>query len=144
MKTFGLWALGIVGGLAAILGLIYALGGLKFITADFRGDVAVNERVSADAAYRIAAYEWFYDQCAAVQTAQQQIAVQEAELDTVASGSYREGQIHTNLTGLNAVLVGLVAEYNAEARKADTAANFRASDLPYEIDLDMGEVTCEN
>lgn len=144
MKTFGLWALGIVGAFAAIVGLMYAVGGVKLFSADFRGDVAVNERISADAAYRIAAYEWFYDQCAAVQTAQRQITVQESELATVEPGSYREGQINANITGLNAVLASLVAEYNAEARKTDTAANFLASDLPYEIDLDEGAVTCEN
>lgn len=122
--------------------VIYGGGFTKLFSGDFRGDVGVNEEISADADYRIAAYEWFFDQCAAVQTKEAELAAAQAELEAEGLSDYRRQQLNTNITAITSARAELVNEYNAEAQKEDTAANFLASDLPHELDLNDEETTC--
>lgn len=141
-STIAMWvALGAVVIAIPVLA-VYGAGWWKQITADFRGDTDVVEQISADADYRIAAYEWFFDQCAAVQTKEAELAAAQAELETEGISDYRRQQVNTNITAITAARAELINEYNAEAQKADTAANFLASELPYELNLNDEETTC--
>lgn len=120
---------------------IFGWGFVSRTTADYRGGTDATEQVHADGGYRIAAYEYFYDLCAAVQTKEDEIGFQESELDTKPSASRAE-QIQSNLTALRNKRAELINEYNAESAKADTKANFKASDLPFRLDVDAKETKC--
>lgn len=122
--------------------VVFGGGWWKMITADWRGDVGVNEQVSADAVYRIEQYEWFYDQCAAIQSTEADLIASTAELELHTEGSYRYNQLLANITAITSARAELINAYNAEADKADTAANFLASDLPYNIDIEQETTQC--
>lgn len=127
---------------AVPIAVIYGAGWIKMISADFRGDVGVNEQISADAEYRIAQYEWFFDQCAAVQTKEAELAAAQVELEAEGLSDYRRQQLSTNIAAITAARAELINEYNAEAQKEDTAANFLASNLPFELNINTEETTC--
>ncbi|MEV1295218.1 hypothetical protein [Pseudonocardia sp. NPDC049635] len=120
---------------------VYGFGTFRKETAEFRGDVAQNERVTADPNYRIAAHDRFYDLCAAIQSREASITAQRAELDTTDDPA-RAGQLRQNLTALEASRASAINQYNADARKEGTRAEFRASDLPAEIPQE-GPTRCD-
>jgi predicted Zn-dependent peptidase len=111
-------------------------------TADFRGQTDQVEQISADADYRIATYEQFFDLCAAVQTKEAELAAAQAELALEGLSDYRRQQLNANVTAITAARAELINQYNADAAKADTAANFRSSDLPYSLDIESETTTC--
>jgi hypothetical protein len=111
-------------------------------TAGFRGQTDQIEQVSGDAEYRIAAYDSFFDQCAAVQTKEAELAAAQAELEIVSADSYRHGQLLANITAITAARAELINEYNADAAKADTKANFLASNLPHTLDINEETTSC--
>lgn len=127
---------------AVVVFAIYGVGAIKRWTADWRGETDVIEQTSADADYRIAKYNWFFDQCAAIQTKEDELAAAQTELEATNPSDYRRQQLNTNITAITSARAELINDYNTEARKEDTAANFRASDLPYQIDIDNEETTC--
>lgn len=135
---WGLWAL-IAGGTAIVVMVILTLiaGGFGWVTADFRGAKDAREQTIADGSYRIAAYEKFYDLCGDIKAIEQQIVNQEAM-----SAGLPKDQVAVNKLALNNQRASLIQEYNADARKADTKANFLASDLPYSIDPNQETTTC--
>lgn len=112
---------------------IFGWGWFQRETADFRGQTAQQEQVFADPDYRIASYDSFYDKCATVMSREAQIENLEEELASGPSPD-RERIIRTTLTALNNARDEAIQEYNADARKTDTRANFRASDLPHQLD----------
>lgn len=122
------------------LGAIFLVGALKKGTADFRGDVAVTESVKANGAYRIAAYESFFNRCAEIQAKEATIAALKEEL--VTADNDRAFQIRATLTGVNSGRASDIARYNADARKTDTQASFLASTLPFQIDPTQEKTLC--
>lgn len=138
-----------VTGAAAILAIlilaamwVFGWGFFQRETADFRGQTDQIEQISADADYRIAAYEQFFDLCAAVQTKEAELAAAEAELALHEQGTYRHNQLLANITAITTARADLINQYNADAAKADTAANFHSSDLPYNLDIESETTTC--
>lgn len=135
--------------LAIILLLIFtamAVFGFGFFsksTADFRGSVDQTNRINANGAYRIAAYESFFNQCASIQGKEVTIQSLEQELTTNPPAD-RVFIINSTLTGLTASRASAAAQYNADSAKAGTAAQFKDSaNLPYQIPLQMtGITTC--
>lgn len=127
-------------GLAAMW--LFGWGFFQRETAGFRGETRVVEQVSADAGYRIAAYESFFDLCAAVQTKEAELAAAKSELDLHEQDSWRHGQLLANITAITSARAELINQYNADAAKADTAANFRSSDLPHQLDLETETTSC--
>ena len=122
----------VLAGLAVVIvlliGAIYLTGGIKQLTAPFRGETQEKELTEADGNYRIAAYEEFYDLNA-------QIEAKEIEICAMKSNtSLPVDQRETNVLALTNKRTELVAEYNADASKTDTRAKFKASDLPYTIE----------
>lgn len=120
---------------------IFGWGFFQRSTADYRGGTDATEQVQADGGYRIAKYEWFFDQCAAVQTKEGEIETAQAELDTKPDED-RAKQLNSNITALRNKRIELINEYNTESAKADTAANFKSSDLPFRLDKEDEETTC--
>lgn len=117
-------------------------GFFKRETADYRGETDMIEQISADADYRISQYEWFFDQCAAIQTKEAELAAAHTELETTTPSDYRRQQLNANISAITAARAELINAYNAEASKTDTAANFQASDLPHKIDIESETTTC--
>lgn len=72
-----------------------------------------------DANVRISSYEWFYDM-------KEQIEATRRKAE-IAKGTEEE-------RGIRMVLSGMIAEYNAKSRMAATKAQWKASDLPYQIE----------
>lgn len=131
---------GIVGGILLIFGLIYGIGAIKQITADFRGETSKKEQVEADGSYRIAAYDHFYDLCSSIQGVEDSIENQLAERETATEG--RKAQIDANIVASRNVRASSIRQYNADARKSYTSGQFRSSDLPYELDINAKETSC--
>ena len=123
---------------------IFGWGWFQRSTADFRGKTGQIEQVHGDPNYRIAAYDHFFDLCAAVQTTEASIQALEDERNDTTNPptTSRQSQISTNLTALRASRAGLINQYNADAHKADTKANFLASDLPFQLDSKAEETSC--
>lgn len=142
-KALGIWiAVVIVICLLAAVPM-YAAGWLQRITADFRGQTDVVEQISANAGYRIAKYEQFYSDCAAVQSVEARIREAESELNADPEpDDYRKRQLNTNLSALRGQRADLINDYNAAARMEDTQGNFRSSDLPYQIDIEQETTAC--
>jgi hypothetical protein len=133
-KAIGLVLLGI--GAFSLLGLVltFVFGGLSWITAPFRGAVEQRELTQADGQYRIAAYDEFFNSCEA-------IAAKERIIQRYLDQSRNEATPRDQRAILNAGIMAeqnardeMIADYNADAAKADTRGNFRASHLPYQID----------
>lgn len=122
-------------------GAVLGIGLFRKATADFRGDVAATERIHANGAYRIAAYEQFFDRCASIQAKEATVRMLEDERQSARSDD-RIQQIDMTLTAVKAARANDIARYNADAAKTDTAANFHASSLPFRIDLNQETTTC--
>jgi uncharacterized membrane protein YhiD involved in acid resistance len=141
---FGLVAAAVVAAVVIIAVMcigIFGFGWFQRSTADFRGETAQIERVKADPNYRIAAYEHFYDLCAAVKKDEARIISLNEEL-TTDPPSARVTQINASLTTIRLSRDSKIEQYNADARKEDTQANFLASDLPFELDPNRTETSC--
>jgi hypothetical protein len=118
---------------------IYGVGFLKKETADFRGGVSATESVKANGAYRIAAYDQFFDLCGQVQAKEGTIAILQEELLTATPE--RAAVITPTIAGIKAGRQSDIAQYNSDASKTDTKANFLASSLPYSLNINQ-ETTC--
>ena len=140
MKAIAATAAGVALLVGVFLASIFIVGTLQKGTADFRGGVAATESVKANGAYRIAAYEKFYDQCAAVQGFETTIEALENELPTATPE--RQAIIQSTLTGLQSARGNAIFQYNADARKTDTQANFKSSTLPFQLDPNQEKTTC--
>lgn len=140
-RALGLWALFIVVLLVAASMWLFGWGFFQRETAGFRGETDQIEQISADADYRIAAYEEFYDRCWAVVELEAQITLAQAAVDAEATDWGRE-EARRNLLALQNMRIELITAYNSDAAKEDTAANFHASDLPSELDIDIEETSC--
>lgn len=132
----------VVGIVVITVGAIYLVGTLKKETADFRGGVDATESVHASGAYRIAAYDQFFNLCASIQAQEAQISVMTDELGSPLTPVDRQQILRASLTGLQGARNANIAQYNADASKADTRGNFLASNLPYQINRMVPQTTC--
>jgi len=128
--------------LVLVFFLLLGLGGwgFKVLFADAKGSGDVRIQTKGNADYRISAYDRFFDDCAAIQSKEDQIKNLEIEGKTAAAD--RQTQINSSITALRNSRATLIRQYNADARKEDTRASFRASDLPYNIDPEVETTTC--
>ena len=130
-----LWVLAVV----LIVAMPVAVWGIRVLTADIKGagDQVIQTKGNAD--YRIAAYDSFYDRCAAIQAKED--SIRNLQLEREAATGDRVTQIDQSITALRNTRAEQVRQYNADARKADTKAAFLASDLPYAIQI-TEETSC--
>ena len=77
------------------------------------------EYLVQDANVRVNTYEWFYDMYA-------QITATKTKAD-IAKGTPEE-------RGIRMVLSSMIAEYNAKSRMTITKAQWKPTDLPYQIE----------
>ena len=84
------------------------------------------------AEHRIAAYNHFFNLCAGIRSAEAALEAQFIQLNLTDDG-FHKIRIQTNITGLLSHRAQKIEEYNANARKSYTEAQFRDSDLPYQL-----------
>ncbi|MGW3445612.1 hypothetical protein [Streptomyces sp. NPDC001076] len=139
-RAFGCTVLGVIA--LAVLALIatFAFGGVSSVTAPFRGEVDKRNRTEGDGAFRIATYEEFFDLCASVQTAEQQLRGLQEELDGKPSAERAE-RIRTSMTAVKASRAESINTYNSKATQEHRAA-FQDAALPYKLDVTAEETKC--
>lgn len=142
MKKTLLILLSIVAIIAIVLTVIYGGGMLKRFTADFRGETSQIEKTEANADYRISAYDQFYDKCMSVKSTESKIKNLADELEHTKK-EQRKDILNTSITASKNKRAEMIQSYNADARKEDTRAKFKASDLPYELSENEEETVCE-
>lgn len=140
-KKIAITVLAAVITIATILAAVYGGGLLQRMTADFRGETDQIEQTQADADYRISAYDQFYDKCAGIQTLESKIENLSDELETT-EDEQRKSVLNTSITASKNKRAELINEYNADARKEATRGQFKASDLPYEVDINEEATVC--
>lgn len=133
--------LAVVGLLLVALMWVFGFGFFARETAEFRGATGQRERTVADPGYRIAAYDRFFDLCAAVQAKEAAIANLQAEAATTTDAA-RAGQLASAITAQRNTRAELITTYNADAAKEGTRAQFQASSLPYTLDAAQEATTC--
>lgn len=115
----------------------------KAKTAAFHGKANAEVQIES-APSRIANYNSFYDQCAAIQGYESAIKVQESAI-TLGMPADDRSRTMTVIAGIQAQRGRAIAQYNADARKQYTAARFKASDLPFQLnDSVNGATQCVN
>lgn len=126
MKTWLLGGAAVVG----FIGFMVAtdLGGLMYqkLTAPFRGAVEA-ERMIEGGASRIQRYQEFFNICQGIQ------AKEDAIDNLNANNSMDEQKRDTAVTANQNARATLIAEYNSKSGQSYTAARFKASNLPYQI-----------
>lgn len=126
MKTWLLGGAAVVG----FVGIMVAtdLGGLMYqkLTAPFRGAVEA-ERMIEGGASRIQRYQEFFNICQGIQ------AKEDAIDNLNANNSMDEQKRDTAVTANQNARATLIAEYNSKSAQSYTAARFKASNLPYQI-----------
>jgi hypothetical protein len=81
---------------------------------------------------RITNYDYFFNQCASVQTLEEQIDAETNRLEQTEDNSTRN-VILANLSGLQGQHSRAVNNYNARASADYTSGQFKASELPYQL-----------
>lgn len=136
---------GIALGVLALVLLVVGGFALRWVTAEPRGALSQREKTIADGNYRIAAYDSFFDQCGAIQAKEDQIRqTEDRRIDdkSGSAGGFTSTQKDAILLALKNSRAELVRSYNADAAKADTKANFLASSLPYQINVNDYNTVC--
>lgn len=138
---------GISLGVAAFLGVIVliialTLGGLvwRYVIAEPRGKVQ-QEEILQQGQNRIARYDHFFNLCAAVQSDENTMEALRDELATNPPAD-RVTQINATITALRSGRAEKINQYNVDARKSGTIAQFRSSDLPYQLDMTTEVTLC--
>ena len=120
--------LAVLVGIAVLAGAGWAI---RYFTAPIEGRVGAQERIQS-APNRIAQYNHFFDLCAGVRADEAALERQTEQLQTE-TDAFQRTRIQTNISGLTGHRASLIEEYNANARKDYTDAQFRDSDLPYQL-----------
>lgn len=130
MKNIGI-------GLLVVVGLVAVIAGgwaFRYYTAEIRGQVGAEEDIQS-AAYRVYSYDHFFKMYADIQAFDDQIRNQE-ELIAELSDEEEIQRYRKNINALRNRKASVVREYNADARREETAGQFRDDGLPYQIELD--------
>jgi hypothetical protein len=116
---------------AALYGLTYAWTQFTMDTAERRGEASKQEQVEANGAYRVAQHDWFYNMCGDIKAKQQNVELME-------DSGYTKQEIAANKAQLNE----MVNDYNSKAANNYTAGQFKADELPYQIDAEKEVTSC--
>lgn len=131
MKTAAA-TVGIVLGFVALVALIWSIAfGFSWLTAGPNGKLQARQQIQSGA-FRIEAYDHFFNLCQSVQTDEAALQAQYQELNG-ATGDDKE-RIKANIAGITADRASAINEYNADSTKDYTVGQFKASKLPYRLD----------
>lgn len=143
---YGIWV--VIGGVVAIIVVlilaamaVFGFGLFQRGTADFRGGTKAIEKTKGSGDFRIAAYDHFFNLCAAVQSDEASIDSLKEELNTNPSDGRKE-QVQASMTALRSSRAEKINQYNADAHKDFTVGQFRDSQLPFTLDRNSEATTC--
>ncbi|MGW5122998.1 hypothetical protein ACWEQ7_02855 [Streptomyces sp. NPDC004069] len=142
-RLLGYTILGITALAVCSLVAIFAFGGISQLTAPFRGETDKRNRTEGNGAFRLSAYEEFFDLCASVQTSEAQMKALQDELDdkdhppTVE----RAERIRTSITAVKSSRSESITTYNAKAGQEHRQA-FQDANLPARLDINDQETQC--
>lgn len=125
----GYWIAGVAALVVVLIFASFAFGFWSKTTAEERGSTDQREQTIANGTYRIANYDRFFNQCAAVEAKEAQITRARRDLPPNPDVIDRD-----NLSALENSRSELITQYNADSSKEDTAAAFKSSRLPYKLD----------
>lgn len=135
----------IIGAIVGVAVIAVAAFAIQWFTAEPRGALDQRERTVGNGQYRIANYDKFFNDCAAIQSKERQIQnTEERPVDNGngTAGGFTQAQKDSILLALNNSRDTLIAEYNQNAAKEGTSGQFRDSDLPYNINPNQESTTC--
>lgn len=112
--------------------VVIGIWGFGVATAGLYGKGEAMKQVQS-AEFRLEAYNYFYNQCASIQSLEGRIDELTAQLNQFQSGTREYYYTVASLTGTKSLRHEAIATYNADARKEYTEGQFRDSDLPYQI-----------
>lgn len=116
----------------ALIGVVVSIiGVVRWVSAPTRGKLQAREQINSGA-FRIAAYNHFFDLCAAVQSDEARLEAQYVSLSTATGEDV--ARIQANIAGITSDRADAVNEYNADASKDYTVGQFKSSKLPYQLD----------
>lgn len=124
--------------------VIYLTGGVKQITASFRGETAEKERTVADGAFRVTSYEKFFDLCSAIQAKEARIRNTEAQLDRMKDTltPFDEERLNGAVLANQNQRAELITQYNALTSNKFRSAYLDAG-LPTDIDETNPTTECK-
>ena len=128
-------------GVAVLFGAVYFWTSFLQTTAEVRGETAQKERVVADGDYRIANYDWFYEQCSAIEAKNQKIQLLEEQIASTDDESQKAGY-ESGLLAEKTTRAELITDYNAKAASGGTRGQYRDAGLPKQIDPNDEEIQC--
>lgn len=136
--------LAVLGGLMALAVVVGGFYGIRWITADIRGEADARETIKADGDFRIAAYDRFFAMCSAIQGHEDQIESLQTELEDPdhPPTERRVSEIQASLTAVRSQRNDTINDYNADASRDWTVGQFRAEGLPHQLDKDAEETAC--
>lgn len=115
-----------------LMGGIYgAAYGFSWVVAPWQGKLQARQQINSGN-FRIAAYDHFFNICAAVQTDEAAIDALNQELKST-NDPKELTRIGINITGNQVARAGAINQYNVDARKDYTEGQFKDSDLPYQL-----------
>lgn len=131
---------GAIFSIVVVVMLLLGLGiwGFQVATAPAKG-VGDQRIIVNRAENRIERYNHFFDLCAEVQSREAALAAVRGQTP---STEQERVQQQANITALTAVRSQLINQYNADARKEGTGAQFRDSSLPYSLDPATEATAC--
>lgn len=132
-------AVRVVAVIVLIILIVVAIWALTVAWAPWKGAGDQRKATEGNAQYRIAAYDEFYNSCEAIAAKERIIERYEEQVEG-ATGA-EKARLDAAIMAESNVRDEMIADYNADARKADTRGKFLASDLPYQIDPE-GTTTC--
>ena len=118
-------------GLILIIGVVVGVWIVRYYSADVRGKVTARETILSGPS-RIAAYNYFFNLCSAIQGHERALDALTNELDQTTLEKDRS-RVISNITGLTSQRARSIAQYNVDARKDYTIGQFRDLSLPYQL-----------
>ena len=128
---------GIFVGIVALSMLMWGITtGFLYWTAGVRGEVEKTELTAGSGSFRIFSYNHFFDLCVNIQKNQANYDAQYDLLQTKEQGTSSYDRTAQNVAVLKAKIEEEKRRYNADSRKEETTALFKANDLPDEIPVE--------
>jgi hypothetical protein len=134
-------AIAIVIALVLVAMAVFGFGLFAKGTANFRGEIQELEQTKASGSFRIYSYEHFFELCVSAQNKDNAIEALQEEL-ALNPSSGRKEQVIADITANKIAREESINQYNADAQKEKTIGQFKAANLPSELNSNEKEIQC--
>lgn len=122
--------------------IIYLSGGIKQLTASFRGETETKEITEADGAFRVTSYDRFFEICSDVQAKEQKIRNAETELKKDDLSDQRKTVLEDSVFANENQRAELITQYNGLTSNKYRAA-YKDKGLPDNLDESNHHTECK-